>query len=233
MYITYESAIDYVKRNLGYPFSTIEIQDSDIEHIIRTISLPYFSQYIPDVNQTIVSKLADNSGNIFIIEDPDSMPILDVVKVFPDLGTEILASDPKVILPLIGKQNIPDFINSLTGSKLNQTYSSYWPSWNFIPPNLVRIYPTDVQKSYLIRYTRIHASLSTIPMSYHRDFNDLCLADVMMSLYASRSKYSSYSTPFGEIQVNADMLYQRATEIRDRVTERLKRRPPDTLVYIR
>lgn len=233
MYITYESTVDFIKRNLGYPFTTIEIQDSDIEHIIKTISLPYFSQYIPDTNQIVVNKLADNSNNVFVIEDPDNMPVLDVIKVFSDVGTEVMTNDPRVIMPMIGKSSIPDFLTSLTQAKLQQNYSSYWPSWTFIPPNLVRIYPTNMQSSYLIRYTRIHASLSTIPMSYHRDFNDLCLADVMLSLYASRSKYSNYSTPFGEIQLNSDALYQRATEIRDKVSERLKRRPPDTLLYIR
>lgn len=44
-----------------------------------------------------------------------------------------------------------------------------------------------------------------------------------------RLKYQTLTTPWGDINLNGDQLISKATEIRDRIIEKLKRRPPDTM----
>lgn len=233
MYLSYELVIDYIKRNLGYPVATVELSDEEIIHVVKTITMPYFSSYVPDYNQKQVTKTVEGSSNVYIIEEEESA-IIDVVKIMTDISNEIVTGDPRQIMPLLSPSSIPSFLTDLTVRHLQQQYSNMWPSWKFIPPNLVRIYPSyNMGGIYIVRYTRVHPSPTTIPVNYQRDFQDLALSDVMFSLYAVRAKYSTYQTPYGDINLNADVLYQRATDLKNVVIERLKRKPPDTILYVR
>lgn len=230
MYITDNAIVDYVKRNLGFPVAVLEISDSDILHVAKTYTLPFFSQYVPDKTQVFVTNqnLVPGSSNVFEIPDPDESAILDVVAVIGNVVYEypqsmmFMPSDPAT------------FVQGLTVWEAKQLYSQTWISYQFIPPNMVRIYPnTNMHPDFIVRYTRQHASWSTIPVFYHRDFLDLCLSDILAQVGAARTKYSQYSTPFGEISLNGDSLLSRSTELRDRIVEHIKRRPPDTVVYVR
>jgi hypothetical protein len=235
MYLTLESVVDYCKRNLGYPIATIELSDSEIEHIIMKITLPFFSSYVPDKRETVLTETTSDSQNTFIINDPDNATIFDVVEIIQDLSNELVTSDPRSVLPLMSPSTVPDFLNSTMIKHLQKQYSLMWPSWRFIPPNLVRVFPkiSTSNSYYIARYTREHVSLSTIPANYARDFQDLCFCDVAISLYAARSKYASYTTPYGDINLNPDSLYTRYTDMRTNIIERLKKRPPDVILYVR
>lgn len=232
--------LDYVKRRLGFPVNTIEIRDQDILDTIKNQTVPLFSQYVPDVNE-IGLDINDNTiqtgeDGVYFLNDPDNAHILDVAKVIPTMAGPLMFDWPVPGVTGPSLQTTSDTLLQLTVTETSMAYSTAWPNWRFFPPNRLRIIPRNMSfmgSYFIVRYERVHVRFETIPAVFERDFLDLALADIYEYIAAIRMKFTTYTTPWGEASLNWDALQSKAVELRDRVIERIRRRPPDIMVRVR
>ena len=238
--LTDTRVLDFIKKRLGFPVNVIELRDADILDTVKKQTIPLFSQYVPDVNEILLDindpNVQTDDETVYFINDPDNAQIIDVVKVIPTSNVLYAYGWPIMGTTNPSLEEAADVLLQLTKTETALIYSPNWPAWRFYPPNRLRIIPKStsyVGNLFVIRYEREHPRFETIPAVYERDFLDLALADIYDYIAAIRMKFTNYTTPWGEASLNWDMLQSKATEIRDRVLERLRRRPPDVMVRVR
>lgn len=223
--LTPNQVVDYIKTSLGFPLAPLEYSDQDILKVVRMESLKTFSRLVPDVKELVLDINDDNvkTGKIneFRIIDPDGCPILGIVNLYPTSAGLVISGHPVVGLVGGGLDDVANYLLQVESATTAYRYSVLNEDYEFIPPNIIRImpYPTS---NRLVVYEREHKpDFSTIPFEYEIDFLRLSYCDIAIWIARTRSYMRSISTPFGDIELNADDLKSDAKEERDRIIENL------------
>ena len=79
--------LNYIKRNLGFPFMHLEWSDEEILEYIKEDTIREWSYYIPDVkkmalNPQLESNRVPGRTNEFYLSEPDGREILNVVDIY-------------------------------------------------------------------------------------------------------------------------------------------------------
>ena len=83
-----------------------------------------------------------------------------------------------------------------------------------------------------IEYERSHdPELSSINPELHDVFIDLCLGMFMMMIGRLRQKYNTTTTPFGEIPLNGDLIYNDGKEVYDKVIDKMETHALTNVVF--
>jgi len=228
--LTPEIVLDYVKRNLGFPYNFIEITDEDILSYIRNYALREFSRYKPYVYTYFITKDMKISDDTFRIPLEADHEILSIKKIIPDMSAYMIPGYQ--INPFPSFDRMPEF--HLKNMKAGTQYTMSWYnfSFEFLPPDRIRIIP-NMLDSFAVRANLIHLpDFSTIPEDWSKIFLDLALANVLEYVASIRSQFQNFSTPFGEIPVSSENMLSRASDIRSRVIETLRGARPDTFFMI-
>ena len=233
--LTPSQVVSYVKMKLGYPHTPLEYSDDEILNYCRTVTIPEFSKWVPDVKELPLDLSDPSVGtekpNEFKIVDPDGRPILNVVDVIFDQSNLIMSGFP--ILGTMGsdEDTILDYnLQTFRGGMARKT-SMFNYYYEFIKPNILRITPTPSKGPILVVYERYHLEdFSTIPPEFTTYFLDLCFADVALWLCRTRSIFRMFNTPFGDIELNIEDLRTEAQDLRSRLLEELKTANPSIIV---
>ena len=177
--------LGYIKEQFGFPYNMFEIKDEDLLDKITNRYLREFSKYYP---YKIACSLVYDSNNDYYIIDTDR----EIISVEKLLGLNYYLNNVK-------KQPRVDSI----GSK--DTYNDY-VSFKYEPPN--KIYIGQLTSGDLVaRVNTVHdKDLSTITPDKRNIFEELCVIEVAQWLLAIRSKYSEFSSPVGNLNLNTDFL---------------------------
>ena len=223
-----------VKRIFGIPYTFFELTfDQVIDHL-KTVTLPLVSQTIPFTDYVYISPKTD------ILERGEQQSVLkinydgeihSVVNVYTS-NLDIVAGFP--INPIISDTNSAiDYSMDITKAKPNmQLSSAIYFTWEFIEPNLLKLFPPASTDNIIIEIRANHKSLETVPSRFRRDVIDLAIADLKDLLGNIRSRYTEYATPFGTINLNADALKNEAETTRSRIIEKFNQMPPNKLVSL-
>jgi predicted DCC family thiol-disulfide oxidoreductase YuxK len=226
--------LNYIKTRLGHPYLGIEISDDMLWDIVVHHTIPTFSTYVPTVafKELTAADRDPQNPTLYYLNDEDG--VITVKDVVLPMSSAFVVGHPWIFIPSF--EDLPNQIMDIMKARTVERYSLFRHQWEFIPPNKLYIYPTrltGLTATFYVRYEKNHPSdLSTIPVDFVRDFCDLALADIYDVIADMRSKYATLSTPFGEITLNADALSSKATELRDRIIERLQSLPPNTIVEV-
>ncbi|MGD2072230.1 MAG: hypothetical protein PVG65_01930 [Candidatus Thorarchaeota archaeon] len=220
--------LDYIKRNLGFPFQPVEWKDEEIIEYIIEHSLRDFSYYFPEEKRMGLSlQLETNQvpgrSNEWYLNEPQGFEILNVVEIYFSHSSEILLGHPP--LGVISHGEIREWALSVETSQTTKLFSDYDYTHEFIHPNKVRISPYPTNENYAsVQYERIqNPDLSGIPNEFQRLFEEFALADVMIAIGRIRKKYGggNLRTPFGEIPLESD-IYEEGKEKRRELIDKFE-----------
>ena len=202
--------ISYIKRHLGHPFVSLEVDDQTIEGIMKHEVLMLFEQYVPDVGRIVVDKHSVKHKirrNLYWIIDPNEREVLAAQSVEPEM-TYMFANAFPFTMPIVGFNNIPNLALQMANTQTAMRFGRELLWYQESIPNQIWIFSDEgLCSRYSVSYTRSHApDLSTIGREYVMYFNDLSLAYVMMTIGHIRNKYSTIGTPLGDVPIDTNLL---------------------------
>jgi hypothetical protein len=228
--LTQERVLSYIKDNLGFPFMQLELSDEKIVEYFTDHTRREFSYYVPDRSKIVIDVSTDaykvpGRGNEFYLEDPDGIEILNVVDMYTDAGNLYLFGHPP--LGALSHGELREWAYNVELAMETKMFSSFDYTFEFSPPNVVRISPQPVASLHNItfEYERQQPSdLGNVPNDLHLDFQKMALADIMMVIGRIRKRYGggNLRTPFGEIPLEGD-IYEEGKEMKREILEKLER----------
>lgn len=223
--LTWGHVVQYIKESLSYPFQTLEFSDEQITDYLRRNTLPKFELYFPQkwrmtINCSDPAIMVPNRRSEFYLIDEDEREIKNVMEFVPTQGSYLMNNHP--IFGPWTTGGVEEFSLQTFNSGLLQPFSNFNYNIEFMPPNRIRISPKYSGNATII-YEREHdPELSTIDPNLKDIFIELCQGHFMMHLGRLRQKYTTTTTPFGEITLNGDLVYNEGKEIYDRTVELMK-----------
>ena len=228
--ISINEVLQYIKRNLGYPKVSLELNDEEIVDIIKHESLMAFEKLVPDKGRRIIRKGSKKfrvKKNLYWVIDPLDREVFWVQDVIPE-ESELLANGYPYTTPLIGFENIPDYVQRANQAHTMLRWGKTLHWWQEPGINQVWIFSEEgVSGQYSVSYTRSHApDLSTINREYAMSFMNIALANTKMVMGNIRNKYGSIGTPLGEIPINGNELYSQGETLLNSTLEDLDKIKP-------
>lgn len=224
--LTQSRVLNYIKDNLGFPFSHLEFDDDQLLDYFTTYSLREFSHYFPYVEKTYINLQAEANQvpgitNEFYITS--SYEILNVKEIYWTSSDLILFGHPP-IGPL-SQGELRNWILNVEQAMMVKQFSSYDRTFEFRHPNIVRLSPVPTNVSYVIAEieTMQPEDLSGVPNDLEHYILELGLADAMIRIGQVRLKYGgNLRTPFGEIPLNTE-IYGEGKEKKRELVEKFER----------
>jgi hypothetical protein len=195
-----------------------------------------FSKYLPRITGMAIDftnpAIQTQRPNEFLISDPQGAPIIDIRYLIPNLSDPILSGHP--VIGLLGGnwETLANYLLKTDVANELEQFSMLNQTFDFIPPNLLRVIPTPKDTETLIYETYHLSDFSSIPPEFESQFLDLAYADVAIAIGKLRKYYTNVQTPFGEIQLNADELISDAKELRQSIIEFLQGANPSVIVDV-
>lgn len=223
--LNWSFVLNRIKDELSLPNQPLEKTDDEIIDYLKRNALKKFEKYFPDKNIITLNAYDENvqvlnKQSTFYLYDPDDREILNVVQMDTNMGDLMVLGHN--VWGAWSFDQVPEVALSNMKARNAKQFSMFNYTTEFLPPNMIRILP-KFTGSCSIEYERSHdPELSTIEPSLQDYFVDLCLAMVEMWIGKIRQKYSSYNTPFGEIQVNGDVIYNDGKDLFDKTIEKLE-----------
>lgn len=223
--LSWSFIIQRIKEEMSHPFQLLEKSDTQIIDYLKRNALRKFEFYFPQKWRLSLNcadpalHVPDRRSEFYLI-DPDEREIKTVVAFYPTLGPYLFNNHP-----FFGPWSMGELENwhlNVFNSGLLQPFSNFAYISEFIPPNMVRITPR-YNNIGVIEYERSHdPELSSINPELEDIFVDVCIGMFMMMIGRLRQKYNTTSTPFGEIPLNGDLIYNEGKEVFDRTIELMK-----------
>lgn len=223
--LTWSHIIARIHEELSLPFQMIEKSDMQIIDYLKRNALKKFEMYFPQkwrisVNCSDPAIKVPGRYSEFYLIDPDDREIKNVTAFIPNLGGDLMTGHP-IVGPWSFEQ-LENWSLAVFKSRNLKVFSNFNYTTEFIPPNQFRISP-KYDAVGVVEYERSHdPELSTINPELNDVFIDLCQSMLFMMIGRLRKKFSNTTTPFGEIPLNGEDLFNEGKEIYDRTIELMK-----------
>jgi hypothetical protein len=231
---SWDNVLESIKDALGADVMKLELSDSKIINKLYNNVLPEFSghsglrkyykcttDHIISTEPIITYELKDFDFRVFGIDGKiDQATYTDYMYSM----NQHLNISGDVTDHLI-RQNYRDMAEMM---RADDTY-------RFLAPNKIQLtkasfsYKTD---EFILVLNCIHNDPTTIDPTLYQEFKNLSIAYIMNVIGRIRKKYNRFTTPFGEIELNADELIGESRELRERTLENLLQTPHDQLLWV-
>lgn len=225
-----------IEEELSLPFQMLEKSKEQMKDYLRRNALKKFEFYFPQKWRLTINcsdptiQVIGRHSEYYLI-DPDDRQIKTIIGFYPTIGSYLFNNHPFYGPWSTSDAELTEWHLSVFRSGLLQPFSNYAYITEFIPPNMFRITPKYNGKA-TIEYERSHDSeLSTIDPELEDFFVDLCQGMFFMMIGRLRQKYTNTTTPFGEIPLNGDLIYNDGKEIYDRIIEKFDRLTVPNVVF--
>jgi len=225
--LNWNTVLKYIKNRLSLPSSFIELNDDQIRDCIITKTIPEFSQYYPDQEYTTV--LVNNQNyrhefrkNWFYFFDEENLDIYGIKECYAGLEQEALTGHP--LYEPMTFSSMPWWSLDVFKSRFLAPFTRFNYTFKFQHPNLIQVLP-GIDANFAILYEREQPhDLSRIPNSLKGKFMDLCLAETKIVIGSIRNMYGQGQiiTPFGEINLNGDVIKQEGEDLRRELIEKME-----------
>jgi len=224
--LSWSAILQRVKEELSLPFQELEKTDEEIVDYLRRNAVKKYSTYFPqkwrltlDCSDPTIY-VPHRTSEYYLVE-PDDREIFNVTEFIPQFGNNLLLGHP-----YLGAWTYEE-LESWHLQTMRANNLKLWSNFNynteFITPNRLRITPR-FNGTATIEYERAHdPELSTIIADHYDLFTDLCYGMFGMMIGRIRKKYAPVQTPFGEIQINADDIFNDAKEVYDKCMDKMER----------
>ena len=223
--LTWSHIVQRIREEMSLPFQMLEKSDEQIIDYLKRNALRKFEMYFPQkwrltINCSDPSVQVSGRHSEYYLIDPDDREIKNVTAFLPTMGPHLMNGHP-VEGPWSFNQ-LEEWSLSVFKARNLALFSNFNYTTEFMPPNQFRISPL-YNGLGTIEYERSHdPELSTINPELNDVFIDLCQGMFFMQIGRLRKKFSTTTTPFGEIPLNGDALFDEGKDIYDRTIELLK-----------
>jgi len=225
--LSWSAVLQRIKDDLGFPFQHLEKTDEEIVDYCKRNCLKTYNVYFPQKWRTTIDTVEDsdtirvpNRTSEFYLIDQDDREIFDIVDFIPTIGESLMTGHP--FMGVFSYESLPDWHMRVQQANTLKLWSIFNYVTEFIPPNQFRVSPKFEGRA-TVEYERSNdPELSTIPPDRHIVFTDLCIGSVKMLLGNIRRKFQTIATPFGEIPLNAETMYNDGKELYDKTMELMK-----------
>ena len=232
--LSWSFIVQRIKEELSHPFQMLEKSDPEIIDYLRRNALKKFEFYFPqrwrmtfDTTDPKI-QVPGRTSEFFLIE-PDEREIKTITEFIPTIGPSLFNDHP--FQGAWTFDELPEWNLQVFKANNLKPFSNYHYTTEFIPPNQFRVSPIFRGRA-TIEYERSHdPELSTINPELDDHFIDLCIGMFFMMLGRLRQKYSTTTTPFGEIPLNGDLIYNDGKEVYDRTLEEFKRMTVPNVIF--
>lgn len=234
--ISADLVLDYVKMNLGVPLVTMEITDEDLISYYEKHVLPEFSKYVPDRTGYAVIDPKDSNvttqwPNRFKILDAYGRDVISILNVIQGMSV-LYAHGMPYSSGFTQLGEVPEYGLEYVAGMTAYQFSAHHVTWQYHHPNIVEIFPSEAaDDGFTIRYERSQ-EFASIPVEWDYEIKELCLGHTELLLAARRDKYTNLSTPFGDINLNADNLRSAGQQRRQEILTRLDKQPPNVILRV-
>ena len=239
--ITWDEIKTALEIHLGsYVVQTELTIDELAEKVVKNEVLPLISKYLPcrkqiamDYNEwpykvyrTAPDGTKEEDQYTIRLVDPDGQPILWVEDVIPNMGQYMMVGYPySITFDANQAQNAA--LDIFEGSMALQFNKIASPTFEFVPPDFVRVYgtPWNALTPCTIIYACEHVDPTTVPRKYKSELIDLAVAMAKMTLGELRSMFN-INTPYGTLEVRGDMLKEEGRSQKQMLEEKLRQAIP-------
>lgn len=220
--------LKYVKTELGFPFTFVELSDEQIIEHVTEYTLNEFSRYVPhdkklNIDLTLENNKVPGRQNEFYIYDDEGLEILNVKELIFDATDYYFFNHP--VMGPMSYGELPSWMLQTEMANQTRTYSDWNRTWDFIHPNVIRISPVmTLPNRVLVEYETVQPKdLRGIPNEFQTLFCQLASADIGLIIGKIRSRYGSgtLNTPFGEIPLD-NSIQDESKEKREKIIEKLE-----------
>ena len=234
----YSNLIDYIKLNLGASVNPLEITDDEMAEIIREYTLPVYSKYDPLIRYYRVTYeenlITDTPTYVYQFHN-FKYKIMKINKVIPTADIQDMNQVYSQALAQ-GFQDVTDYLMAMNVLHMQNIAVAPNGLWRFFPPNKIEIMKTadgwlTFSKDFITELACVHPDPTTVNPDLYLYLRDLALADMMIYIGRIRTKYSSFTTPYGQVEVTARELIDEGNQLRRETVESLKNLPPDDFLF--
>ena len=233
---SFSNLIDYIKLNLGASTNAFEFTDEEMVDIICEHTLPLFSKYNP-----LIRYYRMTYANNLITEEPTyiyqfknfNYRIMKINNIIPTSSVE----DLNMLYSQALRTNFMDVTEFLMNMNyLQMSNIAVAPhTWRFFPPDKIEITRTTdaitFSEDFIVDVAVIHPDPSTVNPDLYVYLRDLALADIMIYIGRIRSKFESFSSPYGEVQVAARSWIDEGNQLRQDTIQAMTSLPPDDFLF--
>jgi len=225
--LNWNTVLTYIHNRLSLPSSFIELNDDQIKRCIIDKVIPEFSKYFPDEEYTsvIVSNPTykhEIKQNWFYFFDDDDLDIYGIKECYFSLGKEAVSGHP--LYEPLNFSSLSWWSLEVFKSRFFLPFSEFNYTYKFQHPNMIQILPSPTE-NFVVYYEREQPhDLHRIPNFLKGEFLDLALSEIKIIIGSIRNMYGQgqISTPFGEINLNGDVLKQEGEDTRREILEKLE-----------
>ena len=237
MYQTWQVVLGRIHDELGSGNTKLEITDRQIIETIQQQVMPIFSSYsdITEYYKMTASHIISNNPILVYKFGVDmEYGVAQIKKLIMDSNqTRIDQNIAQDMYTNTG--DISDYL--VRQNYLQMAEMTIAPNtWKFNRPNQIQItrgissYADPLE--FIVEYGAAHISPETIDSGLWQEFLDMCVAYLLIKVGKIRKKFNVITTPFGQMELNADEMIQEGNALKQNVMDRLNRTPSsDQLVY--
>lgn len=237
MYQTWQVVLGRIHDELGSGNTKLEVTDRQIIETIQQQVMPIFSSYsdITEYYKMTASHIISNNPILVYKFGVDmEYGVAQIKKLIMDSNqTRIDQNIAQDMYTNTG--DISDYL--VRQNYLQMAEMTIAPNtWKFNRPNQIQItrgissYADPLE--FIVEYGAAHISPETIDSGLWQEFLDMCVAYLLIKVGKIRKKFNVITTPFGQMELNADEMIQEGNALKQNVMDRLNRTPSsDQLVY--
>ncbi len=233
---TFANLLEYVKLNLGAQTQAFELSDEDMIDIFRDHTIPEFSKYSPLIKYYRVTYddnlISENPTFIYQFKDF----CYSIMKINNVIGTATLM-DMDLLYNQAGRQSSYDVSEFLMSANYAHMAAIAVPpqTWRFFAPDKIEVMHSSDTMSFnydfITELACIHQNPTTINTDMYHYLRDLATADIMIYVGRIRSRFESFTSPYGEVQVSSRSWVDEGSQLREKTLELLRNLPPDDFLF--
>jgi len=234
LYQTWKIVLSHIHGELGSGNTKLEITDREIITNIQEQVMPIFSSYSDNIRyyrMSVADIVTESPVVIYKFKDDLEYGISEIKRVIPEaLYTSLDFSQ----INATGSGDITDFLIRQNYSQMSQMVRAE-TTWKFVRPDelhVIRPAMSYESFNFIVEYGAVHLGPETVDTSLWQEFLDLATASIMVKVGRIRKKFNNVTTPFGQMELNADELINDGKELKRDALDRLNKTPSsDQLVY--
>lgn len=227
----WNNLLSFIKQRLGIKNNFIELSDIEIIQYIKEHSLPFISDYVPNKNWFLLSpnnKKDDSFSNYtYIIPDEHIDNLKEISAIYYE-NTNVFGFSSTSNLSANSPLNfytgdIPSIFMANTFKQLIDTMLPV-KTFFYYRPNILKL-NLEITNPLIVEAYYHHSDLETLPSDIYLFFKKIALRDIIQLITMNRSKYSSLTTPFTNIDMNIDRLDTLADKLSSEIDTYLTQLP--------
>lgn len=232
---SWDNIIDYIKLEMGAYVLDLELSDDEIVNILKEHTLPFFSRYSPLIRYYYMTDeenmIQDNPTRIYQIKNFK----YKVIKILEVIGKPDIMDYNTTISTQVYSGDVTDI---LAQNYITQASSTVLApdTYQFFPPDKVELIKSNnsfwLSNDFILKLACAHDDPSTISGDLYNYFRDLATADIMNAVGRIRSKYQSFGSPVGQIDLTSQDLIQEARQLKQETIDKLDRLPPEQYIWV-